>query len=388
MELLLLIILVFVVLIISSRWIYRTPVAGRSLELHFIYILILPLLGALIGSSGFHLIDESMQIQTQPIVHLSLGWLGLYSGLYLGFQDFKKYTKNILIFSLLDGLFTFLVLFIVAGLFMYAMGVSLRHIFWGGLALSIAGVELSPMALSIIRRRLKDKSSFGYLFQSLTAMSGILAIFLLGFFSPMLTSNSAIEFLGMLFLEILLGLLMGGITVYAIHKVRHSQEFLLMMIGILFITSGFAFYFRFNAIFMNLIVGSTVATFSLRRNSVQRLLAPLEEPAYLFLLLYAGMSMDLSWMWLAVAILLMTLRYGIKLWTFKAYFGRDVMNTDDARRLTPAQCALGNLSFAVGINLLMVFGGDISRTILGMLTFQYVLAFGLTQVLMNRKGGQ
>ncbi|HDR05584.1 MAG TPA: hypothetical protein ENN84_10140 [Candidatus Marinimicrobia bacterium] len=368
-------ILVFVLLLLISRAFYSRQKGKMQIEMQLMFIFSMPLLGYLLGPGGFGIFDVESQVQIHPVVHLSLGWLGLYSGLFLGWQDIRRYTRAVLLFSLQEGLFTFSMITIVVLALLSAFGLNFFDALLGSLALGIAGTELSPMALTLLRNRFRDKSSFGFLVQSLAAMSGIISILLLGIVSPILSAESIFHYLLLLLFELLLGIILGLITVYVIHTIRHSQEFLIWLIAMLFISSGIAFYLRFNAIFMNFVLGSMIATFSMRRSAARRILEPLEEPAYFFLLLFAGLSLQVSWLYLFVGAAAFFGHFISKDISYKIYFGKDVIGSQTANYLKPAKFALGNLSIAVGINLLMLTESLMARQILGALTVQYVVSY-------------
>jgi hypothetical protein len=368
-------ILLFVLLLFISRAFYSRQRRQMQIEMQLMFIFTMPLLGFLLGPGGFGFFDSNSQAQIYPVVHLGLGWLGLYSGLYLGWQDIRRYTRSVLLFSLQESLFTFSMITLLILALLSATGFSFFDTLIGSLALGVAGVELSPMALAMLRNRLKDNSSFGFLVQSLAAMSGIVAIVLMGIFSPILGSDSILDYFRLLLFELVLGILMGVITVYVIHTIRHSQEFLIWLIAILFICSGIAFHLRFNAIFMNFVVGSMIATFSMRRSSARRILEPLEEPAYLFLLLFAGLSLKLDWLFLIAAAIVFFGHFISKKVSYQIYFGKEVIRSPEALRLKASKFALGNLSIAVGINLVLLTESQFARYIVGTLTILYAVSY-------------
>ncbi len=377
-------ILLFVALLLISRAFYKRQRGHWQIEMQLMFIVMMPLIGFLMGPDGFALFTAHTQAQIYPVVHLSLGWLGLYSGLFFGFQDIRRYTKPVLLFSLQESLFTFSLITMLILALLSISGLSFFDALFGSLAMGIAGVELSPMALSMLRNRFKDHSSFGFLVQSLAAMSGISAILLLGIVSPILSADSIAHYFQLLLLELILGAALGLITVYVIHTIRHSQEFLIWLIAILFITSGIAFYLRFNAIFMNFIVGSMIATFSMRRSTARRILEPLEEPAYLFLLLFAGFSLKISGLYLIVAAVAFTGHFFSKQISFQIYFGKEVIHSPEAKRLKASKYAIGNLSIAVGINLLMLTENLFAQQIVGALTILYVFSYLVFWLLARR----
>ncbi|MCK5682860.1 cation:proton antiporter, partial [bacterium] len=312
-----------------------------------------------------------------PFIFLSFGWLGLYSGLFIGFQDIQRFNLRVWNYAIADSLIIFFSYFLVSGSVLWFYHDNLFESLCAAVALSLAALEVSPLAVSTLRHLGRGNRSFGLLLQSLSGMSGIFTIIFLGFVSPLFLSETFIDFGFQIVFQLALAAIMGFITVYAIHDLRHSRDFLIWIIAILMITSGLAKAFHYNAIFMNMIIGIIISTFSHRRESVRRQLEPLEKPVFLLLLLFAGLNLQINWVLMLLAVALIFLRLLIKVLVFRSFYGINTETAPGVRTLAPAIIPFGNLSFTIGLYLLIMFPTEFSRFVLGALFFQYILSFTL-----------
>lgn len=381
-DLLLLFILILLAAVLASRYVFR-----RFRSRNFFYYQTLSILIVAIISLAFNRsVSREFFEQTSPLVFLSMGWLGLYSGLFIGFQDIRRFNIRVWKYAITDSMAIFIAYFIVTMPLILAYHKNVFESFSGAVAISLAAVELSPLAVSTLRHLGRGNPSFGILLQSLSGMSGIFTIIFMGIAAPIFLSTGIGGYFLQLFYQLLLSSAVGFLSVYAIHDLRHSREFMIWIVGILLITSGLAMAFHFNAIFMNMVVGIILSTFSPRRDSARRQLEPLEKPVFLLLLLYAGLNMQLDWRLVLLSMLLIVVRVAIKVLTFRSFYGSGTVAAPGVGTLAPAVVPFGNLSFTIGIYLLILFPSDFSRVVLGVLFFQYIISFTLAGFAVH--GGQ
>jgi len=382
MEALLLgIIVVLLSAVLASRYLFRRFRSRNFFYYQVLSILIVATLAVLFRRS----FSPELSAEVRPFILLAMGWLGLYSGLFIGLQEFRRFRFSTWIYSISDTLLVFSLYFFMSFSFLYMLTSSSYHAGIGSAVLALGAIEISPLAVSTLRHlQLKD-SSFGVFLQSLAGMSGIMTILLMGLLAPMTHAQNLLQFGGSLLLQISMSIVLGLVAVFAIHDLKHSRDFIIWIIGILMIGSGLAMAFSFNAIFVNMIIGMTVSTFSMRRDTAKKLLEPLEKPVFLFLLLFAGLNMQVNGWFILFATVMILFRLMMKYFSFKYFYGTATATAPAVRELAPAIIPFGNLSFTVGIYLLMVVPGEFSSWILGALFAQYIFGFSIAGFAVRNK---
>ncbi|MCK5519929.1 MAG: hypothetical protein KAI81_02350, partial [Candidatus Marinimicrobia bacterium] len=79
-------------------------------------------------------------------------------------------------------------------------------------------------------------------------------------------------------------------------------------------------------------------------------------------------------------------RFFIKIFSFRTFYGTGMVNAPGVKTLAPAVVPFGNLSFTIGIYLLILFPSEFSQTVLGALFFQYIFSFTIASFAV--RGGQ
>jgi hypothetical protein len=152
------------------------------------------------------------------------------------------------------------------------------------------------------------------------------------------------------------------------------------------------FYFKLSPIFLNLIVGITIAQFPRESEKVMRVIQPAEKPTYVFLLIFAGALWNYRfWEEFLLIAAFILFRYIGK------YLGGYISSRSiDCAFPIPgnvgtALLSFGGISLAIALNFQLFYGGfwgDVlmSTTILGIFLFDEYAALSIQSVL--RKQGE
>ena len=76
--------------------------------------------------------------QFSPLLFLSMGWLGLFTGLFFGFQDMKRFSRTVWMYAGIDSLLIFAGIFMISFLFIYVYSGEMWISVFSSIALSIA----------------------------------------------------------------------------------------------------------------------------------------------------------------------------------------------------------------------------------------------------------
>jgi Kef-type K+ transport system membrane component KefB len=134
-----------------------------------------------------------------------------------------------------------------------------------------------------------------------------------------------------------------------------DDKLLTVVIGIVIFTSGLAFYLEVSPIFVNFLVGLTLATM-IKSEQVERMLSSVERPLYIVLFFFAGASLrtEVSW-WAVLFLPFLLLRF------FGRSLGGFLANrlSHEVRAFPSVSAVLwapGGLSVAMALNFIAVFG--------------------------------
>jgi Kef-type K+ transport system membrane component KefB len=158
-----------------------------------------------------------------------------------------------------------------------------------------------------------------------------------------------------------LGLHIGLATILALMfaafllRDYEDDKLLTVVIGIVIFTSGVAFYIEVSPIFVNFLVGLTLATM-IKGDQVERMLASVERPLYIVLFFFAGASLSFDGYWWAILFApYLLLRFiGRALGGFLAKRLSHEVGTFPS--MSAVLWAPGGLSVAMALNFIAVFG--------------------------------
>ncbi len=354
------------------------------------------LLGMLMGPRIFNLLSEPVLVSLEPLVSLTLGWVGLLFGIHLRWRNLKRFPRNYVLFTLAQALVAFVVILVVSWVLFRFFGVR-----YGAntleicLILAALGCTTSPLTIARAMVVNRARGRLTHLIQFVSSMDGLYGIVLAGvvfaFINPSASPwiNSGASWL---ILNIVLGLLIGGVFVFLIRSKFDREELTLLVLGLVIFTSGVGFYLRLSPIFLTMIVGTVIAQFPREAEKANRILGAVEKPIYLILLIFAGalwnFNVGLDILIIAGFVAARFLGKYLGGWiAAKNIYCAFPIPVDVGKILL----SFGGISLAIALNFKLFatdVGGNlvIGATIVGITLFDEYAAWSTTQVL--RKQGE
>lgn len=387
--------LILAIALVGSRFFSRSTLLKTPLFSGFIvsgipYILI----GILLGPKFFNFLNEQITDNLEPLVSLSLGWVGILFGIQLRWRNLKRFPKNYLLFSSLQSLLSLVIIFVLLlTAFIYLSPVEFSHRWEAAIILASIGSITAPISIAkiVIENRAKGRlTHFLQFVSSLDAIWGItIAGIVMALFHP-----SAVKWLSSgwqwMFLSLVFSIILGLLFRFLIKFRFQSQELLLLVLGLVIFTSGIGFYLRLSPILMNMVVGITLAQFPRESEKVMRVLPQAEKPIYLFLLVMAGAL----WNYHFLLEILLIISFLIARFVGKYLGGWAGSKWLNCSFPVPSSVGKGLLSFggislALAFNFQLFYGGAsgdliMSATIVGIFIFDEYTALSTMKMLRQQ----
>ncbi len=287
---------------------FRLPLFARKFYLTGTEFLFL---GLLIGPQFLNILDQETRKGLDPLSALLLGWIGMIFGFQFEIVKLRRFPLEYLTAAILEGLLTFVAVF-------FAVYFTLPLFFditdpmkivasltLAAAAACTAQTGLALLAPDIITKR-QDTVRFLKYISSIDGLSALLIFGLAFFFRPLLFAEpSWIWKLG-LGVSVSLGASAGLLLLYILlfSRRRQESELILVVIGMVVLTSGMASVIRFSPLIANFFIGLFLVNLLREKESIYQILISIEKPVYLLLLLLLGVSWDLdsAWFFLLAAV--------------------------------------------------------------------------------------
>jgi len=253
------------------------------------------LFGLLLGPSFANIINQEVIISLKFINHLALGILSLSIGTELHHGLIKQLGKTLFFLSLGNGLITFL---IVSSL-TYTLGLDIQL----SIVLGVLAMSVSPSGVVTIIKEYGAKGKFTQNILALVAMDNLICIIIFGIVTAIIKGASSSEVGGILLvtsiiediiLTIILGLLAGIMISFTMRRILNSNKFLVFLLGVILLNTGFALQFGLSALLLNMITGASITNLPNSKLTLSSTLEKVELPIFIFFLTLAGAKLDLS----------------------------------------------------------------------------------------------
>jgi hypothetical protein len=261
------------------------------------------LVGLALGSWGLNLLDADTIKALTPLSALVLGWAGMVCGFQFEISKLKRMRLPYLWAALVSGLVCMAITAACCYIFL-PLFPGLETLASPGaiLALAAAAACTAPTGLALVAEKaLAAKREAITLLRHIAALDGALPllIYALAFTAMPLAAGSQAE-------PGISALLAGGaalgliIVLFAVFlAVRPPQsELLLVVMGMIVLTSGTASLTGFSPLAANFLLGFLLVNTSSAKERIYQMLFSVEKPAYLLLLIFLGALWSLLPLWL------------------------------------------------------------------------------------------
>ncbi len=254
--------------------------------------------GLLLGESILGIVHAEMGEGLQHITKVALGFIALTIGGEFSIAKLKRTGIKILILTLFEATFAFLLVTAV----MMAVGVKPPM----ALILGSISAATAPAATVIIIRELRARGEFiDYLYGIVAFDDAVCVILFSVVFAIVAPGLSGPEMHGgvlsgilhatsELFFSFLLGIV-GGVLIHmlTIRKFK-TNEILLISLSILFLVTALAATLSLSALLANMAMGATLINLAPKNHRIFSCLEPLTPPIFALFFIIAGTELDVS----------------------------------------------------------------------------------------------
>ena len=259
-------------------------------------------LGFLLGPYLLHVLSRPVIDQLTPFLALGLGWIGVLFGLQLDRNHLRQFPRRYLAITFVQAAVAFLIVLVVGTLVLDA---------WFALdapaivlaAAATASVS-TPAAVALISNTYMARGQVTRLLFYIASLDAAVGISALGLThaahqSGVLDASVTMSSLEWLAISVLLGCLFG-VLFLSLTRIRpRSQEFMLLLIGLVLFAAGTAFYLGLSPLLVSMITGIVIGNLSPLRRRVYAALSEWEKPIYIMMLVLAGALLRFSSWWIA-----------------------------------------------------------------------------------------
>jgi hypothetical protein len=270
----------------------RLPVGARLVYLTGTEFI---LVGVALGDTLIGLLDEQTVRSLTPLFSLGLGVVGLIFGIQLEVGKILRFPARYLSMAAIQAVVTMLVVSCPCYLV-------LKELFGGDeLSIGVASLILgataactAQTALALIGREFGLRGArVMELLRYISSVDAVVGLVVLGFAFCLMHAEPVADFdVGISFQWFALSLGIGtamGFLLYLITRVRCREEELpIFVVGMVTFSSGIALYLGLSPLFINTMMGLTVANLPGSKDRIFNLLIRLEKPFYIVFLVLAG----------------------------------------------------------------------------------------------------
>ena len=256
-------------------------------------------LGLILGDYGFGLVDGRMVDNLEPVLELSLGWIGILFGLQFDWKLMKRYQPSYFRVAAMQSLFTIFLIWLC-----FYLTVTLvpslsgsTGIWQACLMLTLIGAVSSPSATALIARSgIRMSRKLTRLVHFTSSIDPLIPIIAFAFVlrSGHAESFSIVSGLEWLLISVLVGVVLGAIFYSCARHPYGQRELTLLIIGFAVFTGGICTYLGLSTLLVSVTVGITLANLLGNSERIFRVLSAREKPLLLILLVIVGASWQID----------------------------------------------------------------------------------------------
>jgi hypothetical protein len=254
------------------------------------------LLGILLGPGGLGLVTSRVLFDLEPIIYLTMGWIGLLFGIDLSWDHVSKISRSVFRFLLVDSI-AFILVFSAASYFVIGWawpGLSPRELAVGALLFGITASVGSPTVIALVAQRLPARGSVTSTMKVAGALSSLFPLVAFGLlFMVVHPEGIGHGALYWLFINAV-GLVTGFLMVLFTWERSSDDEMLLLIVGTVLLIGGVCYYLEVSSLYTAMVMGFVVGNFSRKREQIFRELHRIEKPLFLGFLMFIGASVRVN----------------------------------------------------------------------------------------------
>lgn len=277
---------------------YRLPLFAREFYLTGTEFLFL---GLLLGPGFLNILDHKTIEGLKPLAIILVGMIGFNFGLQLEIKKIRLYPLEYRLAALLEGAITFTTvlfgIFFILYLFPQFKGflTPISSLMVATVAVGTAPGALSLMAGSLVlhRRNIVNLIEYISTINSLAALLFCAVVYLI-YPSVPEAPPPVLKYGWWLLIVSASGAGLALLFSFYLSLHRERNELILITIGMVVLSGGCALILRFSPLLFSFLLGFFVANVSSEKNHLFPLMAGIQKPLYLLLLLFLGAGWKLS----------------------------------------------------------------------------------------------
>ncbi|CAN2044195.1 Cation/H+ exchanger domain-containing protein [Candidatus Magnetomoraceae bacterium gMMP-1] len=264
-------------------------------------------LGLLLGPQFLNLFDETTRKGLAPLSALVLGWIGLLYGFQFEIVKLRRFPIEYLKAAKFEAVFTLLIVFFAAyAAIVLFFQIPDSMIFPISLTLAATAACTTQTGIALIGREAAfQRRNTLKLLKYISSIDGLGAILIFGmaFILRDASFDEISWFYNMLWgILISLSASLGLLFLFTVilKKRLIETELILIVIGMIILTSGMASSLQISPLLTNFFVGLWLVNMSRDKERIYNILITTEKPAYILLLVFLGSEwyIDSGWIFL------------------------------------------------------------------------------------------
>ncbi len=274
---------------------FRLPMVARRFYLTGTEFLFL---GLLLGPHFLNVLDDESLRGLEPLSGLAIGWSGLLFGFQFDIAKLRRIPADFLAGAVTEGLVTFVLTFFIsypAVLYLFDLPVYMEFMTALTLAAAASCTSQTGLALLAPETVAGTHRKTVRLLTYISNMDGFIALLLMSLaflFHPQTVADASwTAQLGWgISGSIVTGIGLALLCSLFLTRRRKESELILVVIGTALLTSGLASLLHFSPLLSNFFVGVCLVNISSEKNRIFKILASVEKPVYLMILIFLGVN--------------------------------------------------------------------------------------------------
>lgn len=256
--------------------------------------------GLMVNAFTTGLVSQDLNASLHVVTEVAIGLLAISVGAEFSIRKMRRIGRHIFVVTLTGLAVTFGVVFLACiGLNRLVPSLPIGYPY--AILLAVIACATAPAVIVAEVHHLRAHGTFvDYLF-GVVALGDAICVVMFGLAFTVVTNILDVESAFAFSLEASLrdiGLSLaagaiGGVILHVLaHRIRNPNEHLIVTLGIVFMTTGFAIVLHLSPLLLNMMLGAVLVNMSARNHRLFRQLDPLTPPIYALFFVIAGIELN------------------------------------------------------------------------------------------------
>jgi hypothetical protein len=334
------------------------------------------IVGIAVGPLALNLFPFDKLSLLDPLIHMGLGWVGLFLGLQLRFLDLSRVRSRYVAVTFLQSLFTGLAVGLAVWPFIGRLLPGQEHLGLIAITVLAASAALSsPTVLYLLHRETGFKERVIRLLHLITNLDGVVSVFAVGIAFTLFRPDA--DFYGGAFLllqAVAVGVILGYLFMLFPRKKLGEGEMAVVLLGFVLFTSGAGGMLQVSPLFLNLVTGTFLANALKKDDPFFSIIINAEKPLYVVMLITAGLLFTVpGTTGIMIALIVVVVRFAAK-HLFMSYVAPKIVpNLNFPRNISFSLTSQGAMALVVGFAYLTAYPGPAADTLFSAIILSVVI---------------